>query len=195
VDEHLDHLSFGSDYGAEEEGVSDEELNWVVDTGDKIAVQVWNANLPTTASWCLVTVAAASGPGGGTSCASVAVAGDPVISGGPKETYAGTAHFGRNHKLLPSPLNEGQCQYQEFVDSSYQAQIAVSGANCTQADAVGIGAFEARGAACHSDGFACTAVAEGAGSEWASVWTGTYYAYNCKSGAEQVAFNWGPHYS
>jgi hypothetical protein len=177
--------SFGSYYG--EEG-------WVVSTGDKIVVQVWHASSPTSASWCLVSVAATSAPGAATSCSSVEVAGDPVIGGGSKELNSGTDHFGANHKLLPAPIGSGQCQYQEFIDRSYQAQIAVFEANCTEADAVGIGAFQARGAAYHSDGFACTASAAGAGSEWASTWVGTYYVYDCQAGAVQVAFNWGPHY-
>jgi hypothetical protein len=177
--------SFGSYYG---------EDGWVVRTGDKIVVQVWHASSPTSASWCLVSVPAASAPGAGTTCSSVVVAGDPVIGGGSKELYSGTDHFGPNHKLLPTPLGSGQCQYQEFIDSSYQAQIAVFEANCTEADAVGIGAFQARGAAYHSDGFACTASAAGAGSEWASTWVGTYYVYDCQASAVQVAFNWGPHY-
>jgi hypothetical protein len=187
--------SFGSAYGEEKDGVGDEELNWVVNSGDKIVVQAWNANLPTSASWCLVTVTATNGPGGATTCVSVTVAGDPVIGGGSKQQYSGTDHFGPNHKLLPSPLHEGQCQYQEFIDNSYQAQIAVADANCTQADALGIGAFQARGAAYDSGGFACNATSAGTGSEWASAWVGTYYIYDCKAGKAQVAFNWGPHYN
>ena len=178
--------SFGPYYG---------EDGWVVNSGDKIVVQVWHASSPTSASWCLVNVVAAATPGGGTTCSSVVVAGDPVIGGGSKAQYPGSAHFGANHKLLPAPLNHGQCEYQEFIDTSYQAQIALYEANCTQADAVGIAAFQARGAAYASDGFACTATAAGAGSEWASVWVGTYYIYDCKAGAVQVAFNWGPHYN
>jgi hypothetical protein len=177
--------SFGSYYG---------EDGWVVNAGDKIVVQVWHASSPTDASWCLVDAVAASAPGGGTACSSVVVVGDPVIGGGSKELIAGPDHFSANHKLLPAPLSEGQCQYQEFTDNSYQAQISVFEANCTQADAVGIGAFQARGGAYHGDGFACTATAAGAGSEWASTWVGTYYIYNCKAGAVQIAFNWGPHY-
>ena len=62
-------------------------------------------------------------------------------------------------------------------------------------DAVGIGADIARGAAYSADGFSCKGAREGAGSEWAKAWTGTYYAYDCKTGAEQVAFNWGANYS
>jgi hypothetical protein len=171
-----------------------DEDGWIVDAGDKIVVQVWHANAPTSASWCLVSVVPASAPGGGTTCSSVVVAGDPVISGGSKELTPGPDHFGPNHKLLPAPLGDAQCQFQEFTDSSYQAQIAVSDANCTEADTLGIGAFQARGAPYYGDGFACTATTAGAGSEWASTWVGTYYVYDCKTGAAQVAFNWGPHY-
>jgi hypothetical protein len=125
----------------------------------------------------------------------VLVAGNPVISGGATTRSAGTDHFGPNHKLLPSALGEGQCEYQEFIDHSYQAQIALDKASCAEADAVGIGAFQARGGAYHAAGFACTATGAGARSEWASAWTGTYYIYDCKAGVAQVAFNWGPHYS
>jgi hypothetical protein len=178
--------SFGTYYG---------EDGWVVAAGNKIVVQVWHANAPTSASWCLVDVVAAGTPGGGTTCSSVVVAGNPVIGGGSKGLTPGPDHFGSNHKLLPAPLGDGQCQYQEFTDGSYQAQVAVFEANCTQADTLGIGAFQARGAAYSTDGFACKATPEGAGSEWVKAWNGTYYAYDCKSGAEQVAFNWGAHYT
>ncbi|MGA3220202.1 MAG: hypothetical protein ABSE77_14180, partial [Acidimicrobiales bacterium] len=187
--------SFGPGYGAYREGHGEEVLNWVVTAGDRIVVQVWNANLPTSASWCALTVAAGSAPSSGTICSSVLVAGNPVISGGATTRSAGTDHFGPNHKLLPSALGEGQCEYQEFIDHSYQAQIALDKASCAEADAVGIGAFQARGGAYHAAGFACTATGAGARSEWASAWTGTYYIYDCKAGVAQVAFNWGPHYS
>jgi len=36
---------------------------------------------------------------------------------------------------------------------------------------------------------------EGTKSAWASAWGGTYYAYNCVKGSEQVAFNWGSDYT
>lgn len=187
--------SFGSAYGEYREGPGNEELNWVVATGDKVVVQVWDASMPLSASWCQVTVAAPGAAGSGTTCSSVLVAGNPVISGGSTQLHPGTDKFGPGNKLLPATLGGGECQYQEFVDHSFQAQIAVSQANCTQADAVGVGAFQARGAAYKADGFACTGAAAGAGSAWASAWTGTYYVYNCQAGAAQVAFNWGPHYS
>jgi hypothetical protein len=143
---------------------------------------------PTSASWCLVNVVPASAPGGGTTCSSVVVAGDPVISGGSKELTPGPVHFGPNHKLVPAPLGDPQCQFQEFTDNSYQAQIAVP-------DAFGVGAFQARGAPYNRDGFACTVTSAGAGPEWVSTWVGTYYVYDCKSGAAQVAFNLGAHYT
>ena len=137
-----------------------------------------------------------SGGGSGSGGTSAGSGGGAVIAGGGGGAAStGTDHYGPGNRLLPSPLGEGQCEYQEFADQSYQAQISVYEANCTQADAVGIGAYKAKGGAFSADGFSCTAQAEGAGSEWASAWTGTYYAYDCKAGATQVAFNWGPHYS
>jgi hypothetical protein len=33
------------------------------------------------------------------------------------------------------------------------------------------------------------------GSPWSSAWGGTYYAYLCKDGSAQVAFNWGTDYT
>jgi len=53
----------------------------------------------------------------------------------------------------------------------------------------------ARGAPYASDGCSCTATAEGPGSAWSSAWGGTYYAYSCADGSEQVAFNWGTDYT
>ncbi len=136
----------------------------------------------------------ASAPGGGSpSGSSTSSGGGVVVSGGVVSPCPGAGHFGPDHTLLPSPLGHDQCQYQ-FVDGSFQAQIAVSEANCAQADALGIGAYEAKGKPFAADEFNCKADAEGAGSEWASAWTGTYYAYNCKAGLVQVAFNWGEHY-
>lgn len=90
------------------------------------------------------------------------------------------------------PFGQGQCEYQEFVHGSFQAQIAVSEANCTQADALGIDAYEAKGTPFTAEGFNRNANAEGPGSEWAPAWGGTYYAY--KAGLVQVAFDWGEHY-
>ena len=177
--------SFGGEYGAS---------HWVVDAGDKVVVQVWNANAPVSASWCLVPVVAKGAPGPGTTCASVLVAGQPVVNGGSTALHVRADQFGPGHKLLPAPWGYGQCQYQWFINDSMQAEIAVYKANCAQADAVGLGAYQAMGAPFHADGFACSAVGEGAGSPWASAWLGTYYAYNCNSPSAQVAFNWGQHY-
>ena len=59
------------------------------------------------------------------------------------------------------------------------AQIAVYEANCTQTDAVGIGADKGKRAAYSADDFACKATPEGAGPEWAKAWDGTYYAHDC----------------
>jgi len=132
----------------------------------------------------------AGGSGGGGGGSSV-----HVVQGGGGSYHPGTDYFGPGHLLLPSPLGDGQCEYQEFRDGSYQAQIAVYEANCTQADVTGLGAPPAAGGAYNADGFHCTATAEGAGSEWGSDWSGTFYAYDCVAGAAQVAFNWGPHYS
>jgi hypothetical protein len=103
--------------------------------------------------------------------------------------------FGPGHSLLPSPLGRSQCKYQEFAGGSFQDQIAVSQANCTQADALGIGSSKANGTPFAADEFTCKANAEEAGSQWASAWSGTYYSYNCKARLVQVAFNWGEHYT
>jgi hypothetical protein len=53
----------------------------------------------------------------------------------------------------------------------------------------------ARGTAYNRDGFRCAATKEGTKRPWASAWGGTYYAYDCVNGAEQVAFNWGTDYT
>ena len=120
--------------------------------------------------------------------------GSVVVSGGGGSPCPGAGQFGAGHNLLPSVLGQGQCRYQEFVHGSFQAQIAVSEANCAQADALGISAYNSKGLPFTTDGFNCKANAEGAGSEWAPVWGGTYYVYNCRAGLVQVAFNWGEHY-
>src|SRR5262249_40814184 len=92
--------------------------------------------------------------------------------------------------LQPAPVGSGECQAQQFSDGSVYAQIAVSNASCGAAASVAQGADSAQGAPYASSGFSCTATAEGAGSAWASAWGGTYYAYSCADGSEQVAFNW-----
>lgn len=97
--------------------------------------------------------------------------------------------------LKPTPVGSGQCQAMKFPDESAYAQIAVSVASCTVAESVGFGADAAKGGSYNRGGFSCTGTAEGAGSTWASAWTGTYYVYSCTSGSEQVAFNWGTDYA
>ena len=78
-----------------------------------------------------------------------------------------TDQFGPGHELLPAPLGLGQCQYQWFINQSMQAGIAVYEADCEEADAVGVGAYQAMGRPFAADGFDCKAYAEGAGSQWA----------------------------
>jgi hypothetical protein len=98
-------------------------------------------------------------------------------------------------KLQPAPVGSGQCQYQSYPDGSITAQIAIENTSCTTAGTVEHGADSAQGAAYTSDGFSCSSTTEGAGSPWASAWIGTYYAYSCQNGSQQVAFNWGMHYN
>jgi hypothetical protein len=97
--------------------------------------------------------------------------------------------------LQPAPVGSGECQAQQFSDGSVYAQIAVSNTSCGVAASVAQDADSAQGAPYASDGFSCTATAEGAGSAWSSAWGGTYYAYSCADGSEQVAFNWGTDYT
>lgn len=97
--------------------------------------------------------------------------------------------------LQPAPVGSGQCQAQSFSDGSVYAQIAVSGTDCNTAAAVAQGSDTAKGAPYSSDGFSCTATQEGPGSAWSSAWGGTYYAYSCANGSEQVAFTWGTDYT
>jgi hypothetical protein len=123
------------------------------------------------------------------------------------KTYAHAAASWSNHAastttpstttggLQPTMVGQGDCQAMHFTDESVYAQIAVSYAKCTTAEAVAFGADAAKGAAYQSGGFSCSATAEGAGSTWASAWGGTYYAYRCVDGSEQIAFNWGVDYT
>jgi hypothetical protein len=172
--------SFGPAYG---------EDGWVVNGGDKLVVEVWNANTLAGPSMYLLTAAGTptsggTGSGGGTGTAT---------GGG---TYPGTPTFGAGHRLLPSPLGHGQCQAVEFADRSVQAQIAVYNTNCNVTTGVlGPAADRAKGAPYKADGFNCTSVKERAGSTWASAWGSDYYAYNCADGAAQAAFNWGTDYT
>ena len=98
-------------------------------------------------------------------------------------------------QLKPSPVGEGQCSYYPWSTGAAAAQVAESGTTCTVAEKVIMGSESARGAAYHADGFTCASTKEGTGSTWASAWGGTYYAYDCVDGSEQVAFNWGTHYT
>jgi hypothetical protein len=97
--------------------------------------------------------------------------------------------------LQPAPVGSGQCQAEAFSDGSVYAQIAVSNTTCDVAATVAQDADSAQGAPYASDGFSCAATAEGPGSAWSSAWGGTYYAYSCADGSEQVAFNWGTDYT
>src|SRR5438105_6344330 len=97
--------------------------------------------------------------------------------------------------LQPAPVGSGECQAKRFPDESVYAQVAVTTVPCELLEAIAYGADAAKGAAYNRDGFTCTATAEGAGSMWASAWTGTYYAYGCVSGSRLAAFNWGAQYS
>lgn len=97
--------------------------------------------------------------------------------------------------LKPTGVSEGQCQAKKFPDDSAYAQIAISATNCGVAESVAFGADAAKGGSYSRAGFACSGTAEGAGSTWVAAWTGTYYAYSCTSGSQQVAFNWGTDYA
>lgn len=97
--------------------------------------------------------------------------------------------------LRPSALGAGQCYYSSFPDHSVDAQIAVSGTSCSVESSVEKASDVARGTSYTADGFTCVATREGSGSEWAAAWGGTYYAYSCRHGSEQVAFNWGTDYT
>lgn len=179
TDSSITFYSFGPDYG---------EDGWVVNPGDKLVIQVWNANSLTGPSMYLLTVSGTPTASGTTGATTGTAAG-----GG---TYAGTPTFGAGHRLLPSPLGHGQCQAVEFSDRSVQAQIAVYNTNCSVTTGIlGPAADRAKGAPYSTDGFNCTATKEGPGSTWASAWGSGYYAYNCADGAAQAAFNWGTDYT
>jgi hypothetical protein len=66
---------------------------------------------------------------------------------------------------------------------------------CELLESVAYGADAAKGAAYSRAGLQCTATAEGAGSAWATAWSGTYYSYSCISGRQLAAFNWGTQYT
>jgi hypothetical protein len=173
---------------------TDVKNNLIYSVNSPVGVAVLPGSVPAPGS---TKAGGGSGAGGGGAGGNGSGGGGSsvhVVQGGGGSYYPGTDYFGPGHRLLPSPLGDGQCEYQEFSDGSYQAQIAVYKANCTAADETGLGAPPAAGRAYNADGFHCTATAEGSGSEWGSDWSGTFYAYDCVAGAAQVAFNWGPHY-
>ena len=185
TDTSITFYSFGPAYG---------EYGWVVKPGDKLVVQVWNANSLTGPSMYLLTATGTpTGSGTGSANGGAGTATGTAAGGG---TYPGTATFGPGHRLLPAPLGHGQCQAVEFSDRSVQAQIAVYQTTCSVTTGViGPAADRAKGAPFSVAGFACTATKEGAGSTWASAWGSGYYAYNCNDGAAQAAFNWGTDYT
>jgi hypothetical protein len=96
--------------------------------------------------------------------------------------------------LQPAAVGSGLCLAKKFPDRSVVAQAAAIGAKCAVFEAVAFAADGAQGAAFSSAGFSCAATPEGAGSPWAAAWSGTYYAYSCAAGVQQVAFNWGRQY-
>jgi|GEM_PF-1385985 len=122
-----------------------------------------------------------------------------VINKGSGKTLARAETTWRNYvaasALQPSPVGSGECQAKRFPDESVYAQVAVSNVPCELLESVAYGADAAKGASYSRAGFTCTATAEGAGSMWASAWTGTYYAYGCLTGSQLLAFNWGAQYA
>lgn len=97
--------------------------------------------------------------------------------------------------LEPAALGGGECGARRFPDGSVYAQVATSGMTCEVLESVAFGADAAQGGSYARAGLACTGTAEGAGTPWASAWSGTYYSYACTSGNELAAFNWGAHYT
>ena len=102
---------------------------------------------------------------------------------------------GASTHLQPPPVGSGQCAPARFPDGSIYAEVGVADASCTQAALAAAGADKAAGKSYHASGFSCSSKSEGPGSEWVSAWGGTYYAYSCQDGLEQVAFNWGRDYT
>ena len=90
--------------------------------------------------------------------------------------------------LLPTTIDAGQCQAAQFADKSVYAQIAVVRATCAQVPTVAAGADHARGKSYSAAGFACAAIAQEPSN---SYWISAYTTYNCRSGNDQIAFNWG----
>ena len=120
-----------------------------------------------------------------------------VIEKASGKTLARAETTWRNYAsgLQPAPLGSGECQPKRFPDDSVYAQVVISGITCETFESAAYGADGARGAAYNSAGFTCTPTTQGAGSMWASAWTGTYYSYSCVSGHELAAFNWGMQYA
>lgn len=90
--------------------------------------------------------------------------------------------------LLPTTVDAGQCQAARLADKSVYAQIAVVRATCAQVPTVAAGADRARGASYSAAGFACAAIAQEPSN---SYWLSAYTTYSCRSGNDQIAFNWG----
>jgi len=90
--------------------------------------------------------------------------------------------------LLPTTVDKGQCQAARFADKSVYAQIAVVRATCAQVPTVAAGADNARGGSYSAAGFACVA---GSPQPSNGYWSSEYVSYNCRSGNDQIAFNWG----
>ncbi len=109
-------------------------------------------------------------------------------------TYDETAGTSSATPFAPAPLGSGQCKAMTLAGDSTFAQIALSNAACDAVDYVAARAPAAHGTAYTSNGYACSATREGAGSTWASAWSGTYDAYVCTFGTQQLAFTWGKHY-
>jgi hypothetical protein len=113
---------------------------------------------------------------------------------GPIYTYDQTVGTSSATPFAPAPLGSGECQATRLPDGSTYAQIALSNAACAAVAYVAADAPTADGAGYTSNGYACTATKEGSGSTWASAWSGTYYAYVCTFGNQQLGFTWGKDY-
>lgn len=100
------------------------------------------------------------------------------------------------HHLLPMPLGHGMCPATQLADGSVEGQVDLYDTTCAKVAAtLGPGADVVQGADFSLDGWKCQSTAEGAGSEWAGGWEGTYYTFDCVDADGQAAFNWGRHYT
>jgi hypothetical protein len=90
--------------------------------------------------------------------------------------------------LLPTAVDGGQCQAAQFADKSVYEQIAIARAACAQVPTVAAGADRARGSSYSAAGFGCAATAQQPSNGY---WISPYVSYNCRSGDDQIAFNWG----